>query len=386
MKLPRVLPTVILVLVLAVLGSVPAVQAVQQAALVGGGPAYELNRDSLGNLYISDAGAYKFWVINPSSGTYKTYSFGRSVRDAQIDNYNRIWWADGGDTFGYVNPITNGVMQWTLDTAGPYSIQTLYRDNAGGVWLGESDGWRLFHITPNNASYPSSWRLCSFTFGDIGVYTQDMIYQAGYLWVGQSYAGGVYRVSLSGDTVSYKYWDKGYDAGPWGLYWDGSKLWWADYYLSAIVRLDPDQELATFYYLPTGLNPKTMTIDKGIVWYTETANGQVGKFNPSSAYSEDMYLSTIYSNPIDGECSTLTSGSTSTAQTSSGTLSWSESYTSTVYDQNGWKVYEFEGGTIPYGIASAANLLWVNAQGLGQSSLFRFDPQTTVYFPIIRQK
>ena len=184
MKQLRVLVTALLVLVFVLLGFVPVVQGVREADLDFYGAAYEVNRDISGNLYVSDPGAQKIWKINPSSGNYVTYSFSQSVRDAQIDNSNRIWWTNNSDTFGYVNPSNSTVTQWTLTSDAPYTLQALTPDNQGGVWIGEFGGDRLFHFNPVSLS------LCVYDFGPIGgLYARDLVFQpgfqSGYLWLDQ---------------------------------------------------------------------------------------------------------------------------------------------------------------------------------------------------------
>ncbi len=119
MKLYRFLVAWVSVLVLVAFDFVPAVQGVQQVELDVGGQAYEVNRDSLGKLYVSDAGAGVIWQINPNNNTYMNYPIGYGVRDAQVDSAGRIWWVDNAGSFGYINAGSHFSYHWTLTSDPP---------------------------------------------------------------------------------------------------------------------------------------------------------------------------------------------------------------------------------------------------------------------------
>ena len=379
MKLPRVMAIFLLVLVLAMLAFIQPVKGVQQAGLDRGGDAKEVNHDSLGYLYVSDAIPGKIWQIRASDGSFETYSLGHKVRDAQMDNNNRIWWVNDSDSFGYVTPGSPVTTRWTL-TSGPNNfIQTLVPDGLGGVWLGEyDDPGRLFHFNPYDKL------LCQYNLPG-RAYTHDLVYQSGYLWLGNWKTAQFYRIlpDYGSNSISYVYWQEDHSGGAWGIDFDGKYLWWADFLLKAIGRLDPNQDQATYYHLPVGDQPVMVELYKGLVWYTEQF-GQVGMLDPALATGENVGLSWDSGSAV-GNCTTLGIPAYPTAQISTGALSWNDSPVSKIYNADGWKISKLPDAS-PFGLGAAAGKVWVS--DYGKNLLWRIEAETLspIYLPVIRQK
>ena len=288
MKITQFLAAFGLVLTLTILAAAPPAQAVQQAGLEWGGDALEVNRDSQGYLYVSDGTLNKIWQIRTSDGYYQTYSFSHKVRDAQPGNYNRIWWVSDDNKFGYVNPGSPIEYSWELGI-DPYPIlHSLAPDGQGGIWMGESglydENSRLFHFNPGDR------RFCQYDLPG-GAPSHDLLYQSGYIWLADSRSGRLFRISLGSSGISYIFWQANPDGLAWGIDFDGRYLWWADINMRAIGRLDtePDQDLATYYYLPDGYSPITVKLDKGQAWYTTQGN-RVGTLFPALAQGDSMNL------------------------------------------------------------------------------------------------
>ncbi len=383
MKVTRFLVTLGLVLVFVLLGFVPAVQGVKEYGLDSYGKPYEVNSDSLGKVYVSDADAGKIWRLDPALDTYMSYQVSRSVRDAQKDSSGRIWWADGSGTFGYVS--TPMSYQWTLSADPPYYLQALAPDDQGGVWLGEADGGgdlnnisRLFYFKPSENN-----KLCTYIL-PYGAFTHDIIFKDGYLWLGQWSQGQIYRIEPGSNSIAYTFWQEESTYGPWGIAVDGNYVWWADYFQNAIARLNTVTNIATFYSLPVGSSPRMITVNNNKAWYTEEYANEMSILNPATASGNDIELAVYTDPPLPGNCTNLGSAASSYIQVVSGNLSWNDSAASISYDQDGWRIYELPAGARLYGVAGSAGHVWAADQD--RHLLLRFDAQTSIYLPLIRKR
>ncbi len=383
MKNLRVMAGAALIVVFVLLGIAPPVQGVQEIALDYNATPYEVNRDSSGKLYVSDAGTYKIWQLNPGNDTFQSYPIGRIVRDAQPDSGGRIWWTDGSDTFGYVLSGSTLVYKWTLTSDPPYTLQALAPDNQGGVWLGEVEGGgsdnatsRLFYFDTHDNS------ICVYRLPN-GTFTHDMVYHDGYLYLGQWVYGQIFRITPGEGSITYTFWQVGsqFEYGPWGIAVDGSYVWWADYFKDVIARLNISNNMATFYSLKQGASPRMITINNGKIWFTQENYNLVSILTPSSASGEDMMLDAYTDNGVGGDCSVLGSATTSNISIASGDITWDASAANLSYDQDGWQIYQLPGDALPFGVASTAGHVWVGDQG--RHLLLRFDTQAKTFIPAV---
>ncbi len=376
MKRVRFAAAFALVFLMPILTFVPPVQGVQQAGLDPGGDAQEVNHDYQGYLYVSEASVGKIWEITASDGSYKTYTLGHQVRDAQLDNWNRIWWVSDSDSFGYVTPGTPREYRWILSADAPYFLHTLAPDGDGGVWLGESDfPGRLFHFSPSDGN------LCQYDLPE-GAGINDMVYQSGILWLSDWKLARLYHIYPDAGGISYIYWQADFNSGAWGIAFDGKYLWWADYYgFNRLGRLDPDKNEATYYQLPFGIGPRMVELVGDQVWYTG-AFGQVGVLNPALAESYNVYLDWV-SDVITESCKTLVMSGSNSVQYGTGTLGWDDSPVLDVYNSTGWKIYDLPGAS-PFGLSAVGGSIY--ASDSGRDLLLRFDTNTYLYFPILRMK
>jgi DNA-binding beta-propeller fold protein YncE len=199
------------------------------------------------------------------------------------------------------------------------------------------------------------------------------------VWLGDWVNGRILKFDPSSDQLTW--WENaGLGALPVGLAFDASdNLWWADFGLDAIVRLEPQSDLQTTYALSVGTDPTMIAIaNDGLVWYTESVSGTVGSLSPAQAggVSSTLYKATI---AVTHSCSDLGAGTTSSINTQSGTAAWSDAVLTTLVEGGAWRVYQLPPNGSPWGVISSMNSTFVVDQG--RQKLLRIPHKHTIYLP-----
>jgi streptogramin lyase len=363
-----------MVAVVAAAAELPAAEADLSPA----GGVSEVNRGWDGNLYVSEEGAGKVWVIQPS-GVYTAYSVASSPLDARPDSAGDIWWADGATVFGRIN-VDEGT-ETTWDLAGDYNLWGLAIDAGDRVWM---VGWitsvELYSFDPQ------ATELCTYTLPG-GTYSTYVVQQGGKLWLGNRFLDRITRFDPLDTQVTW--WTiPNTVAWPLGLAVDGQgHVWWADLGLDTVARLDPDSGLMTRYDLPAaaGTDPQMVAVQGSRVWVTGGSDGTVGALDPQAAQGQTSALASG-SAAWSRACTTLGAGTTTAlAAPDTGSLAWTSGSLAPTYESGGWTVYQLPSGAEPYGLTAAADYLWVTDPG--RDSLHRLEPAVyRVFLPVVLRK
>jgi uncharacterized repeat protein (TIGR01451 family) len=360
----RLVPLVILLLALT--AGVRAVEpvAIEEAFLHPAMPDYpiELNRDATGTLYLSDPGTNRLWLVEPPTGDYTVYLVD-APSDAKPDAQGQIWWTNGANLFGRLDPQTDTLTTWVVAPDGEANLWGLDFDAAGRVWLVE---WYLGAVRSFD---PTSNELCTYDWLGYTSSSYYLVYDQPYLWFINQFAGRIFRLDPSVSPAQLKWWDLAEVPGPWppvGLAMDGAGgLWWADAGLQALAHLDPASDQATQYDLPHGTSPQAVYLLEGRVWYTESDAGTFGALDPVAASGATTSLDTD-SVTVVPTCDTLAPTSTSSLTPQTGTLSWTANTMELLQDSDGWTVYSLPVDSAPYGLAESGGRWWLGDVGRGK--------------------
>lgn len=338
------------------------------------GIAYGIQRDELGNLFITDWKLGEVWRVDPDSGAYTLFSGLGSTLDARPDAAGNIWLTSFWDPlFSRINTSANPVTMttWNLtgwDSSRAYKLSGVAFDSQGMVWFSEwgeiSDTQLLYRFDP------ATNQLCGYTMPG-GNHSWYPNYQEPYLWMGDWTQALILRF----DTTTFKvdYWSAGNKAEPRGMAFDDEgNIWWADVYASRLARLIPDINSLSYFSLPNAGPPNYATpymigLQNGKIWYTTQGDevGTVGILDPSLAASS---TNTVKRRTFTAQeiCKQIQEGTTSTLEVNTGI--WANPWLSRTWinatppDLVGWTIYEAPGAEMPYGISLDTDALWFTDQ------------------------
>lgn len=389
----RILPVVALLLLLALLASAATADlSVQEASLSAGGQVYEVNAGPNGLLYLSDLTSQEVWRVDPVTGAYTVYQ-GVSPQDARADAGGVIWFTDGAEQFGRINPATNVKTLWSAGPAGEVNLWGVAFDASNRVWFSEwfGSGSRLWRFNPANRE------LCSYSPSG-GASSYYLLSTGNQIWLGNWAAGKLMRLDLTSNQL--RAWQLPAGSSPVGLALDSSgALWWADApngvplrgaaagaqqpgsatTVGALARLEPDLNRLTRYTLPAGSDPQWLAVLGSAVWYSEITGRTVGKLEPSQAAGSQSILTTT-DEVLTSSCSTLGVGSSSLVTIRTGALAFSAGSWSTAVNSGGWTVYQMPAGAAPFGLARSGDTLWIGDQG--RQKLAKTTPSTCYPFDV----
>lgn len=399
MPIRRLTVAASLALMLLLLGaasiSLAAAMMFREASLTQGGMAFEVNTDTAGNLFISDARASEIWQLHAGTSTYTKYLGLPQPSDARPDRTGNIWWTDWNRTLGRINVRAGTVTTWEIEP----SLGGLALDGGGRLWLAtysyQSTRAALYRFDPQTSE------LCGYKW-EGGSNSDYILYAAGRVWLGDQANQRMIRFDPAAAQNQVRWWSlppgvhvastHSRNASPHsrshspplppnplyqnseqsrlpeglsprGLALDAAgHLWWADPGAIALASLDPANDQVTIYRLPDGGDPVMLTLDGGRVWYT-TLSGSVGALAPALA-SGTVVTATTGSLSAFASCRSMGTGSTTTASSARGTLAWgTPAKLAPILDGNGWTIYQLQEGAALYGIARSSDSLWVVDNG-----------------------
>jgi streptogramin lyase len=341
---------------------------VEEADLSSSGEVYEIDRDAQSTLFISDSGAREVWRVD-ATGAYTIYTNPSTVVDAQPDSDGNIWWTDGATYFGRIDVPTHTVTTWEVGLF--QNLGGLALDDQDRVWLTQAFGPNLYRFDPDLAA----GQLCTYTLPD-GGYSDYILYNEGTVWLASWGDPRILRLDTAAATEQLTYWQIAEaDSRPKGMALDPlGHLWWADFGLSALGRLEPSLDRLTIYALPVGTRPQMVTTNGNQVWYTEFSGGSpgtVGQLDPAVAQglTVTLLVDTATVTPL---CGDLTPLDAQPVTVSSGQLDWVAGTAVPVVDDDGWTVYQQGPGYKPYGIAASSGYLWTAVQESQSQKLLRY--------------
>ncbi len=402
------------VLALALLGGVIPVHAAEIAPETGtisytgnSNPIQftDINTGPDNSLYITDKKNADAVVLNPLTGDYKVYflAVSQDAGDIQPAPDGRIWYTDNKDQLGVFDPAecstafeSCGGNVWTFPPLGVNydipNIGPLAFDDQGTGWVGVYAGAipRFYRV---NFTSGANLEYCPY---DIGNYkTHDIKFFNGGLWFGDFATDRILRFDPV--TKVLKYWELGSLAYPALLAFDNrdGSLWWGDTNSSRIGHLSFGvTDTLTFYNIPEGGEPWSVTVQAGTVWYSDQ-DGKLGRLDPATAEEPISTPVTAQTQgPFTTTCSTLIA-----ALTSGGNYFEDNNLQFTPFDpvlvpastQVGWTIYTLPNDGIPYGMAAASGAVFAtdsDESPIDAGKLVRIGvphEQFKVFLPLIKR-
>ena len=363
----------------------------------------DINTGPDSNLYITDKENTDAVVLNPLTGDYKVYflAVSQDAGDVQPAPNGRIWYTDNRDQLGVFDPTecsteyeSCGGNVWTFPKLGINedipNIGPLAFDGQGYGWVGVYAGAipRLYRV---NFTGGANLEYCPYNIENYK--THDIKYFNGGLWFGDYAGDRILRFDPT--TKVMKAWELGSLAYPAHLAFDirDGSLWWADTQSSRIGHLAfGTTDTLTFYNIPEGVEPWSVAVQDGMVWYTDQI-GKIGRLDPAAAEEPvSTQVNPQLHGPFTTTCSTL-----STALTPGGYFFTSSNLQFTAFNpalvptspQVGWTIYTMPGGSIPFGMAAASGAVFATDSDISSTNagkLVRFgvpQEQYKVFLPLI---
>ncbi len=358
---------------LALRGSAQAALLAQETPLTSSVTPTDLNLDSRGVLWMSDADAGQIWSVNTTSGAYTIYTVGGSPSDARSEGAGTVWWADfNSNQLSRLTTANNMTTTWEIP--GSTGLWGTALDPSGQVWASDGSDPYLYKLNP------ASNQFCQYTLPISGT-GEYLISEQTRIWIGDSVNWRIVR--LEGATFSW--WNLPIGSQPRDLTLDGSgRVWWTDPGKGYVGRLDPVANKITTFTPPASGTPQMLTLADGKVWYSQQGPGRVVELDPAAAtgITTTVRFDGAAASP---SCSTLLPQTpvavTPVAVThSSGQASWNATIYATLIDQAGWLVDDMPVGAVPYGIA-ATGQIWLVDQG--RQVLAKVSPSLSIYLPVI---
>jgi streptogramin lyase len=357
-------------IVLALAGHAWAGLQAEETSLSPAGMAYELNLDSQGMLWVSDASAGEIWAFDSASGAYTVYSVNGAPSDAHSDGVSAAWWADfNSNKLGRLSISTDQATIWEIPGGiGMYSIAI---DSNDDVWVSDYYDSYLYRLDPGTN------QLCAYALPDSG--TSDYLYISGQqLWFGDTVNGRIVRLQ----DETFTWWNLPPDSHPRDLELDGAgQVWWTDVNKGYIGRLDSNTPAITTFTPPTSGTPVMLKLSGGKVWYSQQSPNQVVVLDPAVAASETSPVTTGSQEALP-TCNELLPLRPTAVTATHGQASWSGQTYSTALDEAGWKIYHMPTDGNPWGI-TATDQVWLVDQG--RQVLARLKQSTQIYLPLVQK-
>jgi len=325
----------------------------------------------------------EIWKVDPVTGDYQDYYgiSGYELYDISLESDQLVWWTDASQMFGSLDMSTNQIKYWDLSTfyvnlpnLGPltYDSDLLWLSE----WFGGYNGIFSFNTLINE--------ICLY---DASIHAADVIMHEDKLYILDWYLDALLRLDpTTGNLVKYV---TGRDIqGLANLQTDGSLLWWTeDIDDGAILSFKPDMLAMTVYNLPAGDQPRNLTLRSGKIWYTN-ANGSFGRLDPLIASGNTISLSEIViRDSITPDCKNLSSPVLDVASREpDGTFAWVDNSSTQTEPLIGIQSYSLPASAEPFGIASTTNHIWLTDGGRQKLIVMELEAQPEgffIYLPLV---
>ena len=358
---------------IALLGLISRARAdlsVQETDLNPAGVAFELSLDSQGMLWISDWGAGEIRRVNPATGAYTIFQVGGGPSDARSDGEGLVWWADfSGNRLGRLSVADGEASLWEIP--GTTRLYGTGLDADGNIWVTDASGPHLYRLAPASST------LCTFTLPLDGL-SDYLVVDGRHIWLGDWQNGQIDRLDVESETFAQ--WDLPADSYPEGMALDGNgNLWWADPILGQLARLEPGANRLITYTQSVIGSPVMFSLAGEQAWYTDQGQS-VGRLDPRLA--PGTVITVPYnSEPAIPSCAPQLPPATNTVTVTIGQAAWNTVTYTTLFDQNGWQVFQLPAGSSPWGIVAAEDAVWV--VDTDRRVLARIKEQYRVYLPLV---
>lgn len=342
-------------------------QPAQETGLNPTGEAYELNLDSQGMLWISDYGAGEIWRVNPPTGSYAIFEVGGRPSDARGDGAGRVWWADfDSNRLGRLSAADGEASIWEIP--GSTGLYGTGLDANGNIWATDASEPYLYRLAP------ASSEVCTYTLPLDGL-SEYLVVDGSQIWLGDLVNSQIDRLDTASETFTW--WELPAGSYPEGMALDeDGNLWWADPSLGKLARLEPETNHLITYTQSMVQIPQMISLAGRRVWYTDP--GRVGVLDPNLDPGHVISV-TQFSQPAIPSCASQLPPITNTVTVTIGQATWTTATYTTLFDQDGWQVFQLPAGSSPWGIV-AGDFVWI--VDTGRQVLARIGEQR-VYLPVI---
>jgi len=323
-------------------------QTVYEMPLNPSGGAFELNRDPQGHLWVSEYVSGEIWELDPVGGVYTIYQGMGYPGDARSDGTGTVWYAEA--SANYLGQLSTAAGTTTLwEATGSDGLFATQIDEAGKVWATDYFAAQVFRFDP------SSQELCRYPIPSTAP-SNYLAAGAQGIWLADGNGEFIYRL----DPVGNEYTRWGLPAAGWpvGVDLDAEgNLWWADYDLGTIDRLQAGLNRLTTFDPPIASEPVMLHTSTDEVWFTDDINSTTGRLLPDVAHgvTTTLTLSTV---PVTPTCSLVEPAVTMPVTVTTGVISFTQTSYSVVADSDGWKILAVPGSGAPYGIRANGLNVW----------------------------
>jgi streptogramin lyase len=342
--------------------------AVVELQLNPTGNAVDIHADYLERLWISDTSSGEIWRVTANGGLVQVYQFEeQNPRDVTPDANGNVWWVDE-DKIYRMNADSGSYTNWEVTDGS--ALNSLEVDYRGNVWVNDASKGILYRFDPQNYN-----QLCSYPLetGKQGYITA----WANSIWVGDSPVGGDARIlRLDPEDEQLTWWFLPSGHSPYQLAPDGSGAIWytnpqSGVGFGGLGRLKPSANEVEEFLLPVGVGTKMLVVTHGKIWYSGQNQSSFGQVDPDQARatsSEPVYSAGTILIP---SCSNPFSSGGGYAEMPSGNhYSWGQASTSSLMDSDGWKIYRLPDPGQPAGITMTTMGWLVDS---GRQVLARFN-------------
>jgi streptogramin lyase len=334
----------------------------EEVDLYPAGSARGVYLTPIGSIFVLDLDD-EVWKVDPETGSYFGYYgiSGYELYDISPQDKDIVWWTDASQMFGSLNTNTGQITSWdTVDENDDYwgnlpqLGSLIYEDEVVWLseWMGTYFGFLRFDVLTGE--------ICSY---DVPIHASDLILDGDYIWALDWFLDALLRLDpVTGQLA--KYTTDGSIGLNANLQADGSLLWWAeDIEGGDIASFNPTTIEMTVYDLPDGEKPRNLSLFGGKIWYTN-ANGSFGRLDPNLISGTQTTLTQVILNDnITPLCKNLGPGLTSTATEDHDTSSWIDFSSTKTEIASGIFSYSLPEGSAPYGIAGTSSDIWIADPG-----------------------
>ena len=334
------------------------------------GRAYEVNLDSQGKLWVSEADTGKIWAFDSLNGAYKVYLVGGGPSDAHSDGNGSVWWADfTSNHLSRVLTSTHEVKYWAIpNSLGLYSTAL---GSGGTIWASDYYASKIYNLNPD----PESNLLCVYTIPNNGL-SEYLEADGARLWFGDYINARL--VLIEGTRLTW--WSLQEYGYPRDLEVDeNGAVWWTDANLRKLGHLAPGEASFTAYSLPFSGIPIMMKLREGKAWFTLQSPSGLATMDPSIEQGE-LVSTTSEGQDIFPDCDPLLPTPAPDVMPTDGQAEWNGQSYPQKLSQPGWTVFQMPENGLPWGI-TATHEIWLVDQG--RHSLTKVSPASQLYFPLV---
>ena len=330
-----------------------------------GGFIQEIHMDDQGRMWTGDYETNEIWRIDPATQEYlKISGLSGGVVEAQIGPDGALWYSgfDNG-SLGRVDLNAGTVVTWTIPgSSRPWGMTF---DANNDLWISEYDVAKIYRYTAGTN------QLCTYIMPNE---TKSLYLRADNrgVWLGDYSNDRIARIeSTPGGApqeyqlVSWPLQTQNSGAYPYEIDIDGQgNVWWGEFGLAAIGRLDPAGNQFSLYPHPdlsgiiyialAGSGPA----GPDSVWFTDNSFRRLGGFKPEYLLPI-QYTVTPTTTALTASCVPLGNGqSAPVAQITSGNAAVNTEVTDPDLSSCGWLKQSLPAGSIPYDIVVVDDRLW----------------------------